>query len=57
MGNIDGLREWVSAGVHGNRFKKLGRERERLEDVGAAVLVGRNWMPVKTQAQVNVCKA
>ena len=60
MGNIDGLREWVSAEIHGNRLKKLDgreRERERVEEVGAAVLVRRNWTPVKAHAQAHVCKA
>ena len=49
MGNMDGLREWVSAGIQGNRLKKLGgRERERVEEVGAAMLVEMNWKMVKT---------
>ena len=58
MGNIDGLRERVSAELHGNVFKKFDRrERERVEEVGAAVLVNGNWKPVKAQAQAHVCKA
>ena len=58
MGNTDGLREWVSAGIHGNRFKKLdGWERERVEEVGASVLMGSSWEPVKALTHVHVCKA
>ena len=48
----------MSARIHGNRLKKLdGRERVRVDEVGAAVLVGRNRQPVNAQAQVHVCNA
>ena len=58
-GNIDGLREWVSAGIQGRRLKKFdGLERERVEEVGAAMLVGTNEKLVRAQVQVQVheCK-
>lgn len=58
MGNIDGLKECVRAGIHRKRFKKSdGLERERVEEVGAAMLVGRNGKAVKAKAQVHECKA
>ena len=40
----------MSAGIQGSRFMKFADEK-KVEEVGAAVQVWRNWKPVKAQAQ------
>ena len=58
MGNLCGLKVWVSAGIHGNGPFKTFDDGKRLGEAGAAVQVRRrSWKLVKAQIQVRRCDA